>query len=785
MKRPLLIFAVSFISGIFVSYFAESKIFFILPIISILTAAILLIFKVKTKFIIAVTILFFIIGSIEFFWFDSINESKYKGISSGIDTVVGYIDSEPDIKDSKVNYIINSNKLIHNGKPLYINGKVLITISKKNNECFLDYGRKIEVTGTLIIPQSQRNPGGFDYRRFLAKNGVSATIYAKSIFINRSTVTSQLSLISFGINLKNKIVSVINKSLPKKQAGLLNAMLIGVREDLDNDVKKAFSDSGLIHIMAVSGMNVAFIIFPLSFIFKKLHLKKNKANIIIILFLIIFVFITGFTPSVLRAVIMAIIILLGQIIMRDTDVLSSVALSGLILLMFNPYFIFDIGFQLSYLATISIILFYKNIRDFFNKRKIPCIISDVLSVTIAAQIGVIMIIVFYFNKISVISVVSNLLVVPIVGVITILGFSMAILGQISIHLSQVLGFVNYLLLSFILLVTQLSAALPFAVIKVVTPNLFLIVLYYIVLLIIYLKKNLVKFKFKLRYCFLILMTSTALIIFAGSIPKGMEAIFIDVGEGDSTLIRTSTGRIVLIDGGGMFSSTDKEANAGNLVMIPLLFDLNITKIDLIIATHAHSDHVSGLLPILKEFEVGGIIEPQSGQEKEFSELNNAAKKRNVPIVYCKKGDEIKIDIETSLKVLYPETNYKPENSPLNNGSLVLKLLYKKMSILFVGDIEKDVEELIINEKSDLRSDILKVAHHGSKNSSTKEFLNAVRPVFAIISVGKNNFGHPATEVLNRLNTQKINVLRTDQNGAIIITSDGNTINIRKFIEVNK
>jgi competence protein ComEC len=785
MKRPLLIFAVSFITGIFVSYFAESKIFFILPIISILTAELILIFKVKIKFIITGTVLFFLIGSIEFFWCNSINESKYKGISSGVDTVVGYIDSEPDIKDNKISYIINSNKVIHNGKPLYISGKVLMTISKENTEYIFDYGKNIEVTGTLIIPQSRRNPGGFDYKRFLAKDGVSATIYAKSISVEKSSVKNESSLISFGVNLKNKIVSVINKSLPKKQAGLLNAMLIGVRENLDNDVKEAFSDSGLTHIMAVSGMNVAFIVFPLSFILKKLHFKRIKANIVIIISLIIFIFVTGFTPSVLRAVIMAIIILLGQIIMRDSDVASSVALSALLLLMFNPYFLFDIGFQLSYLATISIILFYKNIRDFFEKRKIPCIISDVLSVTIAAQIGVVMIIVFYYNKISLVSIVSNLLVVPLVGTVTILGFSMAVLGQISIQISQILGCVNYLLLSFILSITQIVANLPFAVIKVATPNLFLILLYYIFLLTIYFKNKLVKCKIKLKYYFLILITVSAVTIVTNFIPKSMEVIFIDVGEGDSTLIRTSSGRIVLIDGGGVFGGTDKEANAGNLVIIPLLFDCNITKIDLVVATHAHSDHISGLLPILKEFEIGGIIEPESGQEKEFSELNNTARIRNIPIVYCKKGDEIKIDTETSLNVLYPEPKYKPENSPLNNGSLVLKLLYKKMSVLFVGDIEKDVEELIVNEKSDIRSDILKIAHHGSKNSSNKEFLNAVRPVFAIISVGKNNFGHPADEVLDRLNSQKTKVLRTDLNGAIIITSDGNTISIKKFIEVGK
>lgn len=783
MKKPLVIFAVSLILGIFVSYFAESKIFFILPIISIVFAVIILIFKVKAKLIIIITVLFFIIGSIEFFWCDSISSSKYKNISTGIDIVFGYIDSEPDIKDNKVNYVINSNKIIHNGKTIYINGKVLLTINTENKEYFFDYGRKIEVTGTLIVPNGRRNPGGFDYRKFLAKNGISATVYAQSISAETGVTTNKNGFISFGLDIKNKIVNVINKSLPKEQAGLLNGMLIGVREGLNDDVKKAFSDSGLTHIMAVSGMNVAFIVFPLAFIFKKLHIKKIKTNILIMLFLIIFVFITGFSPSVLRAVIMAITILIGQIIMRDSDAISCVALSALILLLVNPYYLFDIGFQLSYLATISIILFYKSIKEFIKNWRIPGAISDVLSVTIAAQIGVIMIIAFYFNKVSLVSILSNLFVVPVVEVVTILGFAMAILGQVSVILSQIIGCINYLLLSFILFVTKFSASLPFATIKVVTPSIFLLLVYYSFMLLLYFRKYLSKYKFKLRNCFLIMLLTTVLIIGTNLIPKGLEVIFIDVGEGDSTLIRTASGKIVLIDGGGSFSSSNKEVNAGNLIIIPLLFDCNITKIDLLFATHAHNDHISGLMPILKEFKVGGIIEPYSNQEKEFFELNTVALKRNIPLVYCKKGDEIRIDSETLIKVLYPDIKYKPKNSPLNNGSLVLKLLYKKISLLLVGDIEKEVEELIVNEKSELKSDILKIAHHGSKNSSNTDFLTQVNPIFAIISVGKNNFGHPTSEVLDRLKKKKINVLRTDINGAIIINSDGNTINIRKFIEV--
>ncbi len=535
-------------------------------------------------------------------------------------------------------------------------------------------------------------------------------------------------------------------------------------------------------IIVVSGMNVAFIIFPLAFLFKKAHLKRITSNLMIIAFLFLFLLITGFSPSVTRAAIMAVLVLAAQIIMRDSDVLTCVAISAIILLLYNPFMLFDIGFQLSYAATLSIILFYKSMKEFFTEKHIPGFVSDILAVTISAQIGVVPITAYYFNKISIISIVSNLLVVPIVEVVTVLGFCMAILGRISIYLSQIVGYLNYLLLSFILFVTKVSAQIPFAVIKIITPSIFIILIYYLFVIITYFKKSMDLFKIHYKKCVFILALSLIVVIAAWFIPKGMKVTFIDVGEGDSTLIRTSRGKVVLIDGGGSFSRTDSDSNAGNLIVMPLLLDYNISKIDLVIATHGHDDHIKGLEPILEEFNVGSLMLPESNQENKFKKIINYAKMKKVPVFTCKGGDSINIDGETYMKVLSPNVNHIPQNSPLNNGSLVLKLQYRKISILFVGDIEKEIEDSILSENIYLKSDILKIAHHGSKNSSNTEFIDCVKPSVAVISVGKNNFGHPTREVLARLKEKNVITLRTDLNGAIIVGSDGNTLTVNKFIK---
>jgi competence protein ComEC len=281
------------------------------------------------------------------------------------------------------------------------------------------------------------------------------------------------------LEIRSRIVGVLEKSLPKEQAALLNGMLIGYTKGMDEKMTGAFSDAGLTHVMAVSGMNVAFIVFPLIFLFKKMRIGQTPANFVIIGVLILFVFVTGFSPSVLRAVIMAVIMLTAQIIKRQTDVITSISFAAILLLLYNPYTLFDIGFQLSFTATLSLVLFYKYIKELLSFKHIPGFISDVLSATLAAQIGTIPITAFYFNKISIISLASNLIVVPLVEVITIIGTIMALAGQFSTEVSQVIGYVDCTFLTFILYVTKISSKVPFAVVRVVTPPLYAVFLYYV------------------------------------------------------------------------------------------------------------------------------------------------------------------------------------------------------------------------------------------------------------------------------------------------------------------
>ncbi|MCX7842666.1 MAG: DNA internalization-related competence protein ComEC/Rec2 [Clostridia bacterium] len=775
MKRPLVLFSAAQILGIITGHLFRTFIFAAISVFLLCVFAAAMDIKKKgMRLIFACTIIFFTIGIFEFLLFDLVNAGKFKAFDGKEALITGYFDSEADIRDNRIQYVVRTESVVSEGRSCSIKGKVLFTTLRKEGAPIYGYGRRVAINGQLNLPKGVRNPGGFDYRRYLAQSGISALVFAKDYGVKQENYAKKGFLNSIGMSVRDRVVKVIERSLPRQQAGLLNGMLIGYREGMGEEVEKSFSDAGLSHLVAVSGMNVAFIIAPLLFVFKRLKISDNISNGITIGALVLFLFVTGFSPSVARAVIMGISILTGKIIMRETDVINSLGLAAIILLAYNPYTLFDIGFQLSFAATLSIILFYKTIREFVNFKFIPAFAADVLSVTLAAQIGVLPVTAYYFNKVSIISLFSNIIAVPLVEAVTVLGFIMAVIGQFSIVLSQIIGYINCVLLSFILLVSDISSRLPFAVLRIATPPAPAVLLYYALALGLLWNAKLSKIK----HVRIFYWSSGAVILaalFVGNLlPKGLQVTYIDVGQGDSSLVRTNTGRAVLIDGGGEW--------AGESVVIPLLLDYGLTKLDMVIATHGHDDHILGLKPVLSQFAAGCLVLPDNPDDKGLEDLIRIAEARKIPVIRCNKGDDIRIDKETAFKVLHPDGGNSFEKSPLNNNSLVLRLSYKDISLLFTGDVEKEAEQALSGQSRGLEADVLKVAHHGADTSTTDEFVSAVRPKAAVISVGRNSFGHPASSTLKRLEESRVILLRTDLHGGILLQSDGKGIKIKKTIK---
>ena len=543
------------------------------------------------------------------------------------------------------------------------------------------------------------------------------------------------------------------------------------------------------HLLAVSGTHVSFVILGISFLFKKINLNKRISKIVFSIILIFYMFLIGFTPSVTRACIMTIISSLAFNFYRKSDILNNIVISLFIILINNPYSIKSLSLLLSYSGTIGIIYFYNIVYEHLNFIYFKKVRS-ILSVSISAQITIMPIVLFVFNNLSLTFFISSLLYSFVIGVIIILGYILLIISFINLYISYKIAILLNFFLNILIIISKYSSKIPLSKIYLPTPSIFSIIIYYIIIFfaayILKGKKNNFIYNLLLKICIFIFIISILLNYFYGINIGKLKIYFIDVGQGDSCLIIGENNTKILIDGGG-----SSEYDVGKNILLPYLLDRQITSLDYVIISHFDDDHVGGLLTLIQELKVKNIIIAKQPEDSEnYKKFKEIIKKKKIQINVVGVdvlGDPKKIYIEENLyfDLIWPYAQNMISENPLNNNSLVLKLNYKKFSILFTGDIEKSAEKKIINKYKNnpeiLKATILKVAHHGSKTSSIQEFINKVKPQIALIGVGKNNkFGHPNEEIINRLKDIGAKIYRTDQDGEISIT-----VNKKGKMEINK
>ncbi|MCJ7657273.1 MAG: DNA internalization-related competence protein ComEC/Rec2, partial [Candidatus Atribacteria bacterium] len=549
-------------------------------------------------------------------------------------------------------------------------------------------------------------------------------------------------------------------------------------------LKELFSEAGIMHILAVSGLHVGIIAMALLAFLSVLRLPKKLKLLILVFILIIYASITGFRPSVLRATIMFILLIGGKLINKNRNLNISLFFTAFLILLSNPLILYDAGFLLSFIVTFSIINLSPILQGLFSK--IVVWIKNPLAVSIAAWIGIFPLSAYFFSKVSIISIVSNIFIIPLTGIAVILGFVTFFIGLISIFLAGIIANINYLVLNLITLIAQSFSSLPFAFIYVAQPSIIVIILYYLMVFFIiemFYKKTLSQ-KIKKKAALIVLATILLIIIVQAFYPAdNLKVNFINVGEGDCILIEAPNKINILIDGGG---TPQSDFDVGSKIVVPYLRRKGINEIDLLILTHPHLDHLEGLLPVLREFKVDMVLD--SGlpyDSSEYQEFISLILKKGILYYKAKAGDNFIFSNNLEIFLLNPlyDSDFY-EESDLNNASIVVKLFYKNADFLFTGDIEETAENKLLVWQNILQSDILKVGHHGSVTSTNLEFLDKVNPNIAVISVGQNNFGHPSQKIIDRLEDKNIQIYRTDEDGTIIIGTSGQEYWIRTLRENN-
>ena len=645
--------------------------------LSIPIAIIILLITKNKKIIVILICLIISIGYV------SILENKYSKISDmPIKEMVTIIS---DIQEKEYKKVCTA-KIVRNNK------KILINIKMSQDIPSMKYGDSLYIEGEFKQPEEARNYKGYNYKQYLKTKKIIGTVELEKAKILKSSNGS------FIHNIQKYIKDTRNGTLTDEEGNLLLAILLGDKDKLSEDIQESFKTSNLSHMLAVSGAHVSYIILGLTYVLQNSIIGKKNGKIVCIFFLLVFMAITNFTPSVTRACIMAVLTLFSGIIYRKSDVYTNISVAALITLIFNPYSLLDLGFQLSYGGTIGIIIFIKRIQEKKSNSKVINYIKQMALVSIYANIIIIPIMMYHFNTVSFTFIISNIMASPILGIIVITGF-LFIIASITVKpLTRLIAIFIKPILSILIKISQICSKLPFSNILVVTPYMFNVISYYAIIL--YCIKSKKNNKCKIIICLLIVLILINFIIYI--FPQKLRIFFIDVGQGDSTLIITPDKKTVLIDGGG-----SDNFDVGEKVLLPYLLDRRILKIDYVLISHFDTDHCGGILTIMEKVKVKNII---ISEQAEHSENYERSKKlmihKKIRLIEVKKGDKIKIGRYSEFKILFPTSRLLSEN-PLNNNSIVAQFNYNNFKMLFTGDIEKLAEQQILKaEKAEIRADIL-------------------------------------------------------------------------------
>ena len=635
-------------------------------------------------------------------------------------------------------------------------------------------GEKLEVTGKAENFSEARNPGDFDMRRYYHIHGIDFCIFNGKV-IKR---TGRGSFLRDNIQrLKERMLSVFDKKMTESEAGVLKAMILGDRTSLTDEMRGLYQRNGLAHALSISGLHISILGYGTYRLLKKIRMGSMLSVILTAVLVIFYAELTGGGTSVLRALTMFLVCIGADISGRTYDMLSALSSSLLLLLLSNPLIVYDAGFMLSFGAVLGICMVNPWLESFIPaKDGIVGKILSAISVSLSIQIFTLPIVFYFFYQIPLTSIPLNLLLIPLMGLLVVSALLLALLGNVSWF--PVFPFVMICRIILRLYETgcRICDTIPGGVFIAGRPSVIKMIIYYLILLLVI---TVTSGKGLKKMAGPLLLAAAVLMLILRPI-SGLTVTMLDIGQGDSILLRTAAGTTYLIDCG---STTEKEI--ARYRVIPAMRSMGLRRIDYCIMTHPDKDHISGFeemfemapaerLPI-KYFVMPEIKDPGEA----YRTIESEARKAGTKVLKISEGQCFR-DGETEIRCIHPGRDFRAED--VNEYSVVLELKYRKFKALFTGDIQGEGESRIIRKlKKEGPVSVLKVAHHGSKNSTPEELLSELHPAAALISAGENNsYGHPHRETIERLNNIHTKICTTIESGAITVNTDGEKMEIKTY-----
>ncbi len=690
------------------------------------------------------------------------NHTGYESFFNKEETSLeGVVVTEPFIRNQISNMELGEVTI----NRLHINGNLIVKLAIDSGTA-INYGDKLQIQGRIRKPPGARNPGAFNYAEYLGCRGIYATMNQYSA--DKIKVLAH----GYGNPVMDKIILPLRKYIRQtadqfigNESYLVIGILLGEKRDLPESVLDDFRSTGLMHLLAVSGLNVGMLILIFYLVFGILFVPYRSKILLTILMVWLYAIVTDLSPSVVRASIMGSVILFGWMFERKAFIYNSLAFSAILILVVQPLYLYDIGFQLSYIATLAIVYLYPRFKEMIPWKPRNIILKSAMEslvLSVSAMAGTIPIIAYTFNNIAPVSIAANLIAVPISFALLGLGLLVTAFGFVP-FIAYSFGASAYYLTLLLNKSASFFAKVPGGYLETASPDITAIIFFY-VLLVCFAELKEKKWARK-GIVFALLIMTGFYEVKAFIVEKPIAKItFLDVGQGDCAVIEFENGKVFLIDGG----AKDRYVDNGLRVIAPYFKHIGIRRLDGVFSSHPDDDHLGGLLYVMEHINIAQLFDTGTGWEgplyAKYIELVNT---KNIPRKILEAGERVLIDKDIWFDVLSPQKDVK--GLSVNEMSMVLRLDAGGHSILFTGDIGFDAERIISYSIDSLKSEIIKVAHHGAKTSSSEDFIDRVAPQEAVISVGQyNRFGHPDPETLERFRARSISIYRTDLSGAIEI-----------------
>ena len=706
--------------------------------------------------------------------------------------IKGLVDRDPELREKTTRLHLSARQIRLGEEWHEVSGTALLFVPRYPS---YEYGDVLQVTGKLETPLQL---DGFDYEEYLARQEIYSTIFYPEIEILETG--KGFRPLEWIYSLRNNLSQTLAEVLPEPQASLAQGIILGIRGNIPSSIKADFTHTGTAHLLAISGLHLSIVAGILLSLGIWLFGKKGYIYVWLALGVIwLYALLTGMHPPVFRAAIMASLFLAAELLGRQRNAITALVFAAAVMVGISPQILWDASFQMSFTAMAGLIFVFPLVQSLFKKAvratlgedgaavSIASFITDSLSISLGAVIAVWPLVAYYFDVISPVAPLATFFALPALPGIIIAGTLAGLLGLIAIPAAQVIAWLAWLFASYMLLVVNVFAAIPFIGGGSISAN--LIWVYYLVLaLVIWLTNNRRKlvelvpkadnFITGLPKKWVIpslLVVAILVSLTAATLPDdNLHMSFLDISEGDAILIQRGSQQI-LVDGG-----PSPQAIALALGEKMPFWDRTI---DLVILTHPHADHITGLLEVLNRYRVRQVLYPDLKYESPlYDEWLSLLDEKNIKYTLAQAGQQIDFGSEVKLEVLNPQTPILTgTESDIDNNGVVLRLEMGEVSFLLTADIMWEAELELVTRRANLTSTVLKIAHHGSVTSTTSEFLAVVSPRLAVISAGQDNpFGHPSVEVMDRLEEKlgKENIYRTDEHDTVEFITDGERLWIK-------